>query len=229
MGVLVNSTVINREVSHVTPAPPLKPLLRGWIHAATAPLALATGIVLIVLTPPGAKWATAVFAASTVILFGTSAIYHRGTWGPRGEAVLRRLDHSNIFLLIAGTYTPLAWILLPRPTAIILLITVWGGALGGILMRVLWLSAPRWLYTAVYVLLGWVAVWFIPAFWATGGPAIVWLVAAGGIAYTLGAFVYGTKRPNPWPRYFGFHEIFHVGTAIGYVCHTVAVYLAIYR
>lgn len=206
----------------------VKPKLRGWIHAGTAPLALAAGIVLIALSPPGARWATAVFAASTVVLFGCSAVYHRGTWSPTTEAVLRRLDHSNIFLLIAGTYTPLAWTLLPRGTAILLLSLVWGGALGGILMRVLWLSAPRWLYVPLYVILGWVAVWFLPAFWRTGGPAIVWLVAAGGIAYTIGAAIYGFKRPNPSPKYFGFHEIFHVCTVIGYVCHIVAVFLAIY-
>lgn len=224
----MNATSTQREALDMKPATPAKPLLRGWIHAVTAPLALASGIVLIVLTPPGAKWATAVFAASTVILFGTSAVYHRGTWGPRGEAILRRLDHSNIFLLISGTYTPLSWLLLPRPTAILLLAVVWGGAVAGIFMRVFWLAAPRWLYTGVYIALGWVAVWFMPSFWNEGSPAIVWLLVAGGLSYTIGAVFYALKRPNPWPRHFGFHEIFHVGTAIGYVCHTIAVYLAIY-
>ncbi len=224
----MNTALSDRKVTGAMPLAPKKPAARGWIHAVTAPIALISGIVLIILTPPGSKWATAVFAASTVTLFGTSAVYHRGTWGPRGEAILRRLDHSNIFLLIAGTYTPLSWMLLPRPTALLLLALVWGGALAGIAMRVFWLRAPRWLYTAVYIILGWVAVWFLPDFWREGGPAVVWLVAAGGIAYTLGAVVYAMKRPNPWPRYFGFHEIFHVGTAIGFVCHTVAVYLTIY-
>lgn len=224
----MNTAVSDRKVARTLHAAKPKPAARGWIHAITAPIALASGIVLIALAPSGATWATAVFAASTVILFGMSALYHRGTWGPRGEAILRRLDHSNIFLLIAGTYTPLSWLLLPRPTAILLLTLVWGGALAGIAMRVFWLAAPRWLYTAVYIILGWVALWFLPDFWREGGPAVVWLVAAGGIAYTLGAVVYALKRPNPWPRYFGFHEIFHIGTVIGYVCHTVAIYLAIY-
>lgn len=225
----MSTSVTDRKAIDVTETPaPQKPKLRGWIHAITAPIALATGIVLIVLTPPGARWSTSVFVASTIILFGTSAVYHRGTWGLRGEAVLRRLDHANIFLLIAGTYTPLAWLLLPRPTALLLLAVVWGGAVAGIFMRVFWLSAPRWLYTGAYIALGWAAVWFLPAFWTNGGPAIVWLVAAGGIAYTVGAVFYGLKRPNPWPGYFGFHELFHTGTAIGYVCHTIAVYLAIY-
>jgi len=204
----------------------VKPKLRGWIHVATTPIALIAGIVLIALTPAGDRWASAVFVASSLVLFGTSAVYHRGTWSPTTAAVLRRLDHSNIFLLIAGTYTPLAWMLLERSTAIVLLAVVWAGALVGILLRVFWLSAPRWLYVPLYVALGWVAVWFIPDFWRSGGPAIVALVAAGGIAYTLGAVVYGFKRPNPSPAYFGFHEIFHTGTVIGYVCHLVAVYLA---
>ncbi len=205
----------------------VKPKLRGWIHAGTAPLALVAGIVLIVLTPSPDRWASAVFVASSLVLFGTSAVYHRGTWSPRVGVTLRRLDHANIFLLIAGTYTPLAWMLLDRPTAQLLLAVVWGGAIAGILMRVFWLSAPRWLYVPLYIALGWVAVWFLPAFSAAAGPALVWLIAAGGIAYTLGAVVYGFKRPNPSPRWFGFHEIFHVGTVIGFLCHLVAVFIAV--
>lgn len=205
----------------------VKPRLRGWIHAGIAPLALVAGVVLVVLAPPGrATVSTAVFAASAVLLFGCSAVYHRGTWSARVAAALRRLDHSNIFLLIAGTYTPLAVLLLPEDTARVLLTVVWVGALAGILMRVFWLGAPRWLYVPIYLALGWVAVWFLPTFWRTGSPAIVWLVIAGGLCYTVGALVYGTKRPNPSPRWFGFHEIFHVGTVGGYVCHFVAVALA---
>ncbi|MEE6281306.1 PAQR family membrane homeostasis protein TrhA [Georgenia sp. MJ170] len=205
----------------------VKPRLRGWLHAGTAPLVLLAGIILVVSAPTSAATAsTAVFVASAVLLFGCSAVYHRGTWSPRTEAVLRRLDHSNIFLLIAGTYTPLAVLLLPRSTAVTMLIVVWGGALAGIIMRVLWLGAPRWLYVPVYVAQGWVAVWFLPTFWRGGHEAVVWLVAIGGLAYSLGALVYGTKRPNPSPRWFGFHEIFHVGTVIGFWCHYAAVWLA---
>jgi hemolysin III len=202
----------------------IKPRLRGWIHAGMAPLALAWGIVLVALAPPGApRLAATVFALATTVLFGTSAIYHRGTWSPRANAVLRRLDHSNIFLVIAGTYTPLALLLLPPSTARVLLIVVWGGAVAGIAMRTLWLGAPRWIYVPVYVALGWVAVWFLPAFARSGGASVMWLVIAGGLGYTLGALIYGLKRPNPSPRWFGFHELFHVGTVIGYVCHAVAV------
>ena len=116
---------------------------------------------------------------------------------------------------------------LPAPKAITLLSIVWGGALLGIGFRVFWVGAPRWLYVPLYVALGWVAVWFLPDFSAAAGPALVWLIAAGGIAYTLGAVVYGFKRPNPSPRWFGFHEIFHVGTVVGFVCHLIAVFIAV--
>lgn len=206
-----------------------KPRLRGALHAVTAPTALVAGVVLVVLAPTASTTITAaVFTASAVLLFGTSAIYHRGTWSPPVAAVLRRLDHASIFVLISGTYTPLAVILLPASTATVLLVVVWVGALGGILARVFWMHAPRWFYVPIYLALGWVAVWFLPAFYRSGGPAVLWLIMAGGLAYTLGALVYALKWPNPSPRWFGFHEIFHVGTVIGYVCHYIAVAVAIF-
>jgi len=207
----------------------VKPRLRGWIHAGMAPLVLAAGIVLVALSPTSTtRVANVVFWLSALMLFGTSAVYHRGRWSPRVAGVLRRMDHTNIFLIIAGTYTPLSVILLDAPTERTLLVIVWSGALVGLLMRVLWLGAPRWLYTPIYVALGWVAVWFLPEFADAGGPALVWLVIAGGIAYTLGALVYGLKRPNPSPRWFGFHEIFHTLTVVGYTCHYVAASIATY-
>ncbi|HWS58116.1 MAG TPA: hemolysin III family protein [Actinotalea sp.] len=208
----------------------VKPRLRGWLHAGMTPLVVVGSIVLVVLSPtPAAKVSTAIFGLSAILLFATSAVYHRGTWSPRVTAVLRRLDHTNIFLIIAGTYTPLSVLLLPRATAQTLLIVVWVGALAGLLARVFWLGAPRWFYTPIYVVLGWVAVAFLPQFWAAeNGPAIVWLVAIGGLAYTLGAVVYGLKRPNPSPRWFGFHEVFHSLTVVGYLCHYVAVSIASY-
>ncbi|WP_136518766.1 PAQR family membrane homeostasis protein TrhA [Cellulomonas telluris] len=205
----------------------VKPRLRGWIHAGVAPLVLVASAVLVVVSPTtAARWSTAVFGVSAVLLFGTSAVYHRGRWSPRVAGVLRRLDHTNIFLIIAGTYTPLAVLLLPASTARVLLTVVWVGALLGLLARVFWLNAPRWLYVPIYVALGWVAVGFLPQFWQSGGPTIVWLVAGGGLAYTLGAVVYGLKRPNPSPRWFGFHEIFHALTVVGYGCHYAAVWIA---
>jgi hemolysin III len=207
----------------------VKPKLRGWIHAGIAPFVLAAAIVLVALSPTTpVRWANAVFGLSAVLLFCTSAVYHRGHWSPRVAGVLRRMDHTNIFLIIAGTYTPLAVLLLPPATARILLVVVWSGALVGLLMRIFWLGAPRWLYVPIYVALGWVAVWFMPQFWRSGGPAIVWLVMAGGLAYTVGAVVYGFKRPNPSPRWFGFHEIFHSLTVAGFATHYIAVSIATY-
>lgn len=206
----------------------VKPKLRGWIHAGTFPLVLAASIVLVALSPTtAARVSTTVFGITACLLFGTSAIYHRGTWSDRVAGILRRADHSNIFLIIAGTYTPLAVLLLPEQTAAILLWTVWSGALLGLAARIIWLNAPRWVYVPIYIALGWVAVWFMPAFLENGGPAILWLVIAGGLAYTLGAVVYGLKRPNPSPRWFGFHEIFHVLTVVGFGCHYAAILLAV--
>lgn len=224
------STTTGAAVRHpTTPLDAVKPLLRGWIHAGMAPLVVAAAIVLVVLSPTtAARVANVVFGASAILLFGTSAVYHRGRWSPRVAGVLRRLDHTNIFLIIAGTYTPLTVLLLDWPTNRNLLVIVWSGALGGLLMRVLWLGAPRWLYVPIYVALGWVAVWFLPDFSAAGGAGVLWLVIAGGIAYTLGAVVYGLKRPNPSPRWFGFHEIFHTLTVAGFACHYVAVSIATY-
>ena len=151
------------------------------------------------------------------------------TGRPTTAAVLRRLDHTNIFLIIAGTYTPLSVLLLPADTARTLLIVVWSGALVGLLARVFWLGAPRWVYVPVYVALGWVAVWFFPAFYRVGRA---WRSCcsspAAGSPTRSARSVYGTKRPNPSPRWFGFHEIFHVLTVVGYGCHYIAVSMASY-
>src|SRR5699024_4681335 len=151
----------------------LKPKLRGWFHAGIAPLALAYGVVMTALAPAGTPRLTvAVFALATVLLFAVSAVYHRATWSNRAAGVVRRLEHANIFLVIAGTYTPLTALLLPKQTATVLLSIVWIGAVVGILMRVFWLNAPRWLYVPIYLALGWVAIAFIPAFWVSGGAAV---------------------------------------------------------
>ena len=206
----------------------IKPHLRGWLHLVTAPLSLAASIVLICLAPTTpTKWASAVYLASSLLLFGISALYHRFYWKPNWELVWKRLDHSNIFLLIAGTYTPLSVALLTRHDATVLLSIVWTGAIIGILINLFWPTAPRWLSTLIYVVLGWTAVAYLPQLWSAGGPAVVWLIVAGGILYTLGAIVYATKRPDPSPTWFGFHEIFHAFTVAAWACHCVGVYLAV--
>jgi len=208
----------------------VKPRLRGWVHAGTFPLVLAGSAVLVALAPTAqGRLASVVFGATAALTFGTSAVYHRGTWSPRWQRLLKRLDHGNIFLVIAGTYTPFAILLLAPSDARLLLTIVWIGALVGVLFRVLWVEAPRWLYTPAYVALGWVAVFYAGPLYATGGATLIALLAAGGVLYTLGAVVYGIKRPNPSPRWFGFHEVFHVLTVVAFMVHYVAVSLAVYR
>ncbi|MFC8681698.1 hemolysin III family protein [Microbacterium ureisolvens] len=206
-------------------APELKPSWRGWIHAATFPIAIAAGVVLIALAQGApAKWASAVFMATSLLLFGNSALYHRFNWKPKTKAILKRIDHANILLLIAGTYTPIATLALPPGKGALLLVLVWSGALLGILFRVFWINAPRWLYVALYLVLGWAAVMYIVDLFQANAAMMV-LVAVGGILYTLGAVVYALKRPNPWPGHFGFHEIFHVCTVLAFLCHWTACLL----
>lgn len=205
----------------------IRPLLRGWFHLGTTPLAIVGGVVLIALAVgPVAKWGAAVYFASSILLFGVSAIYHRLSWSPKAKAALRRFDHANIFLLIAGTYTPIALGTLPLDKAAILLTTVWSGAIVGILFRVFWLNAPSWIYVPLYLALGWAAVFYLGDI-AQGNFASMILVATGGLLYTLGAIVYAFKWPNPSPQNFGFHEIFHAFTVLAFFCHWVSALLAV--
>lgn len=207
-----------------------KPVMRGWIHTVAAPLALAASIVLLVLAPTSAtKWATAVYLVCSLFLFGFSAFYHQFYWGPKARVVFRKIDHMNIFLLIAGTYTPMTVALLDGTKRITLLTIIWIGAAIGAISRIVKVNMPRWFYTPIYVLLGWVALWYLPDFVRSpqGGWAIVWLLIAGGLCYTIGAVVYGAAWPDPSPKYFGHHEIFHAGTVAGWACHCVAAYLAV--
>jgi hemolysin III len=206
-----------------------KPSWRGLIHAGTLPIAMVLGTILIMLSIDRgwvAITASSVYVASAMALFGVSATYHRFGWGPRAKSLLRRLDHANIFFLIAGTYTPISLLALEWPQSIILLSVVWSGAILGIIFRVVWISAPRWMYVPLYVGLGWAAVMYLPEL-LSASVAMVVMVLAGGILYTLGAVVYGLKRPNPLPDHFGFHEIFHTLTVLAFMCHWVAVLLIV--
>lgn len=201
-----------------------KPRLRGWFHLGMAPLVQLAGLVLLVVAPSlVARIGIAVYLVGATLLFATSALYHRGTWSARMGGFLRRLDHANIFVFIAGTYTPLALLLLERGNATILLSIIWGIAALGIAFKLGWMSAPRWLYTGLYVAMGWVAVGWLVPFWNTGGPLIVGLIVAGGLIYSYGAIVYARKSPDPAPAWFGYHEVFHVCTVVAALCHFAAI------
>ncbi len=184
-----------------------------------------TGTVLVSVAA-GSRVPATVYATAVSLLFGTSALYHRVSWSQRMHQVMRRLDHSMIFVLIAGTYTPFAVLVLPHRTARVLLVVVWTGALCGIVLRMLWLHAPRWLYVPLYVALGCVAVFIVPQLVHFGGVTTFVLVAVGGACYIGGAVVYALRRPDPLPRVFGYHEIFHACTLVAAVCHYIAVYFA---
>jgi hemolysin III len=204
----------------------LRPRLRGWLHAGMVPATLAAGVALLVLAPSGPRLAIAVYLVSALSLFTVSAVYHRFRWGPRVRGVLQRLDHANIFLIIAGSYTPFAVLLLDPGPARVLLSVVWVGALAGVAFRVLWVGAPRWLYVPVYIALGWVAVFCLPAFLRSGGAAVLALIVAGGLLYSVGGVIYALRRPAPSPRWFGFHEVFHAFTLGGFLTQFAAIVLA---
>jgi len=207
----------------------LKPRLRGWLHAGILPLAVVGGAVLVVLSPTlTTRVGSAVFAVSAMLLFAGSALLHRGHWSPRVGDALRRLDHANIFLLIAGTYTPFALLLLDGTNQRILLTLVWAGALAGIAFRVVWMGAPRWVYTPVYIAMGWAALFWMGEFARSASAVVLGLMIAGGALYSLGGLVYGLRRPNPAPRWFGFHEVFHTLTIIAFATHYVGISIATY-
>lgn len=208
----------------------LKPRLRGVLHQGAFSASLATGTVLIALAGGAmAHVAASVYAASVALLFGTSAAYHRGTWSPAARNRMERLDHSMIYVLIAGTYTPFTLLLLDGTLRWTMFGIVWGGALAGIVTRNTRWNAPRWVYVGLYLGLGWVAVGILPQVLHRGGVAVMVLLMAGGILYSLGAVVYGRQRPDPSPRWFGFHEVFHALTLAAFTVHYVAVSLVVYR
>jgi hemolysin III len=214
------TTVLTRLADEV------KPRLRGRLHAVIAPLAAIAGAVQVVFAPSAAaKLSSAVFCFGSVLLFTVSASYHTRAWSERTRIRLKRWDHANIFILIACSYTPFAVLMLPGAAARELLVVVWIGALLGAAFQVLWVHAARWLYVPIYVGLGWAAVFWAGDFAAAGKPAVLALVILGGLFYTIGAIVYGLKRPNPAPAWFGFHEIFHAMTIAAFLAHYVGLWL----
>jgi hemolysin III len=207
-----------------------RPRFRGVTHKYAFYASLITGAVLLLVAPTRkAGAAAAIYAASVSALFGTSALYHRITWKPSARRWMRRLDHSMIFVLIAGTYTPFAVLVLDGTLATVILIVVWTGAASGIVLKLCWIDAPKWLIALTYVLLGWVAVAAFPDMIHKLGVTPTAMVAAGGVLYTLGAVVYALKRPDPVPSVFGYHEVFHAFVVVASACHFVAVVAAMKR
>jgi hemolysin III len=191
-----------------------KPLLRGYLHLGAAILAVIGTIALVILAAgdPPKQVTLAIYGLSSIWLFGMSALYHIGKWEPQREMILRRLDHANIFILIAGTYTPIAFNVMTGWWRIGILTTVWGLALAGVIAAAPRLHLPRWVMVALYLTIGWVALAAIPEIAHNLGLGAILMLVLGGALYTLGALAYASKRPNPWPRVFGYHEIFHLCT-----------------
>jgi hemolysin III len=207
----------------------LKPRLRGVLHEAAFAISLITGTALICLAEGAqARTAATVYAVSVALLFGTSAAYHRGPWDGRSREVMKRLDHSMIFILIAGTYTPFALLLLEGGTRWVVFGAVWGGAVLGVVLRNAVRRPARWLFVLLYLSLGWVALGVLPQLQDAGGWTIVILLLAGGVFYSLGAIVYALRRPDPFPSWFGFHEVFHAFTLLAFITHYLAVSFATY-
>jgi hemolysin III len=210
-----------------------RPRLRGWLHVWAFAVSVVAGVALVSVAGATrgteAALATSIYALTVCLLFGTSATYHRVRWSTASRhALLARLDHSMIFVFIAGTYTPFALLAMPERTGRVVLAVVWFGALGGVLLKTSWITAPRWLSVPLYLGLGWVAVFVLPTLFRHGGVAAFVLIIVGGLLYTAGGIMYGLKRPDPWPRVFGYHEVFHLCTVIAATCHMVAVWLAVY-
>jgi hemolysin III len=194
-----------------------------------SPLSLVAGLILITLANElRGRITLGIFTLTAVTLFTCSALYHRVAWNDRNKAIWRRIDHSNISILIAGTYTPFAVYLLQPSQTKTLLIVAWGGAILISLLRIFWLSAPRWLYVAGYISLGWAAVFYMPAFLNSGGIAIFVLILIGGVLYSAGGVIYALKKPNFSINWFGFHELFHALTAAAFICHFVAAILTVF-
>jgi hemolysin III len=208
--------------------------MRGWLHFWSFFVAIATGATLISVaaaTVSGtAALATSIYGVTVLGLFGTSALYHRHTWkSPKARVWMKRLDHSMIFVFIAGTYTPFSLLAMDRVTGYVVLAVIWGGALAGVALKLLWPHAPRWLGVPIYIGLGYTAVFVLPQLLHHAGVASLVLLLTGGLFYTIGAIFYATRWPNPWPKTFGHHEFFHAATIVAAICHYVAIWLAMFH
>ncbi|KUI27973.1 hypothetical protein AU196_05265 [Mycobacterium sp. IS-1742] len=210
-----------------------KPRARGWIHVYSAIVAVICGATLVsvswAVVSTRAGIATLIYTLTIVAMFAVSGTYHRVNWrSPVARKWMKRADHSMIFIFIAGSYTPFALLALPEGKGMVLFWIVWGGALAGVLLKMFWPSAPAWVGVPLYLLLGWVAAWFIGPIMDGAGVAAVVLLIVGGALYSIGGVLYGLKWPNPWPTTFGHHEFFHACTAVAAICHYIAMWFAVF-
>jgi hemolysin III len=211
--------------------PDTRPRMRGWLHLFAFFGSIVAGAVLVPLASvQGARagFSVSVYCLTICGLFGVSALYHRRRWSPRGWKIMKRLDHSMIFLFIAGTYTPFSLLAVDQPTGYVILAVVWAAALGGVVLKLTWPTAPRWVGVPLYIGLGWVAVFVLTDILHIAGVTSMVLLAVGGLLYTVGGVAYALKKPNPWPGTFGYHEVFHALTIVAAICHYIAVYFAVY-
>jgi hemolysin III len=208
------------------------PSVRGWIHLVSAPCALAAGVALIAIAwiggSPRAGWAALVYVVAIVAMFSVSAVYHRVRWDSAvAEKWMMRVDHATVFLFIAATYTPFALLAMPPHVGAEVLTIVWAGAAAGIVLKMAWPSTPRWVGVPLYLMLGYVALWFADVLLAGAGTTVVALLVAGATLYNIGAICYGVRWPNPWPHTFGHHEFFHAFTTAAATCHFIAIWLVV--
>ena len=210
-----------------------KPRARGWIHVYAAAVAIIAGAALVsvswAVVSTRAGLATLLYTFTIVAMFAVSGAYHRIRWkSETARGVMKRVDHSMIFIFIAGSYTPFALLALPQNSGMVLFWIVWGGAAAGVLLKTCWPSAPRWVGVPLYLLLGWVAAWFVGPIMHGAGVAALVLLIVGGALYSIGGVLYGLKWPDPWPTTFGHHEFFHACTAVAAICHYIAMWFAVF-
>lgn len=208
------------------PVSVVRPRMRGWLHLAAAPAAVVIGALVVLRADTAAgRLSGAVFGGTAVLLFTVSGVYNLRAWVGRAAVWLQRCDHASIFVLIAGSYTGFGVLLLDGTAQVALLVAAWGGAALGVVLRLAFPAAPRWASTASYLALGWVAVLFAPQLTAAAGATVTLLLAAGGLLYTVGAVVYARRAPDPWPTWFGFHEVFHTLTVVAFAAHCTGLFL----
>ena len=209
-------------LSDAVGALPVKPMMRGVLHQGAFFAALLAGALLVLSAPADARVSCAIYAASLVGLLGTSALYHRVNWSVAARQRMRRLDHAAIFVLIAGTFTPLA-LTLEHSAALRMLAVAWSAAVFNVFRALFWITAPKWLVAILALGTGWLGLFYLPDVYRATGAAVIWWMGAGGVFYSAGALAYAFKRPDPWPAVFGYHEIFHALVVLAAACHFVAI------